>query len=49
MTPTPEETTVTGGELPNTETADWVIPLGIGIGLITLGTVMLALRRQTKK
>lgn len=49
VTPTPEETTVTGGELPNTETADWVIPLGIGIGLITLGTVILALRRRGKK
>lgn len=49
VTPSPEETTVTGGELPNTETANWVIPLGIGIGLITLGTVILALRRRGKK
>lgn len=48
VTPTPEETTVTGGELPNTETADWVIPLGIGLGLITLGTVILAIRRRNK-
>jgi hypothetical protein len=49
VTPTPEETTVTGGELPNTETADWVLPLGIGIGLVTLGTLVLAIRRRNKK
>lgn len=48
VTPTPEETTVTGGELPNTETADWVIPLGIGLGLIAIGTVILSIRRRNK-
>ena len=47
-TPTPEESTVTGGELPNTETTDWLIPLGIGLGLITIGTVIFAIRRRNK-
>jgi len=48
VTPSPEETTVTGGELPNTETADWTIPLVIGLGLAAIGGLVVATRRRRK-
>lgn len=49
VTATPEETTATGGELPNTETADWTIPLGIGAVLVAIGAIVVAARRRRNR
>jgi hypothetical protein len=40
-------TTQTGGQLPETETQNWVFPLGIRIALIAIGTVAAFTRKQT--
>ena len=49
VTATPEETTATGGELPNTETADWTIPLAIGAVLTAIGAIVVATRRRRNR
>ena len=46
---TPEETTVTGGELPNTDNTNWAIPLGIGLVLLIAGATIFILRRRLIK
>ncbi len=35
-----------GGELPNTDTSDWLTPFGIGAGLVAVGTAGLLIRRK---
>jgi hypothetical protein len=40
------DTTDTGGQLPNTETVGWLIPLGAGAVLAALGFIALLMRRQ---
>jgi LPXTG-motif cell wall-anchored protein len=49
VTATPEETTATGGDLPNTETADWTIPLAIGAVLAAIGAIVVAARRRRSR
>ena len=49
VTATPEETTATGGELPNTETADWTIPLAVGVVLAAIGAIVVAARRRRNR
>ncbi len=48
VTPTPEDTTDTGGELPNTDTSDWLTPLAIGIGVAAAGVAIVAVRRRRR-
>jgi LPXTG-motif cell wall-anchored protein len=48
-TDTPEVTTATGGELPNTETSEWLVPLGIGLGLVAIGGAVLLIRRRQNR
>jgi type VI secretion system secreted protein VgrG len=45
-TPSPEDTTDTGGQLPDTETDNWVLPLGIGLAVIAIGAIVFFLRRK---
>lgn len=45
-TPTPTETTDNGGELPNTDTTDWVLPLVGGLALVAVGAGVLFARRK---
>ena len=45
-TPSPEDTTDTGGQLPDTETDNWVLPLGIGLAVISIGAIVFFLRRK---
>lgn len=46
VTPTPTETTDTGGELPNTDTTDWLFPLAAGLALVAVGTGVVIARRK---
>ena len=46
IAPSPEATTDTGGELPDTGTQGWVIPLGIGLGLAVVGAVLFLMRKR---
>jgi len=47
-TPTPEATTVTGGELPNTDGINWGLPLALGLAIAALGVFgLLRSRRQS--
>lgn len=48
VTPTPEDTTDNGGELPNTDTNNWVTPLAIGIGIAAAGVAVVAVRRRRR-
>jgi LPXTG-motif cell wall-anchored protein len=48
VTPTPEETTDTGGELPNTDSSVWVGPLALGIGVAAVGVTILMIRRKRR-
>jgi type VI secretion system secreted protein VgrG len=45
-TPTPTDTTGGGGELPNTDTSNWLLPFGIGLGLVAIGTSVFLIRRK---
>ena len=45
-TPSPEDTTDTGGQLPDTETDNWILPLGIGLAVIAIGAIVFFLRRK---
>jgi type VI secretion system secreted protein VgrG len=47
--PTPSQTTDTGGELPNTDSNNWLIPLGVGAALIAAGVVFYATNRRRNK
>jgi LPXTG-motif cell wall-anchored protein len=46
VTPTPTETTDEGGELPNTDTTDWLVPLAAGLALVVVGAGVLIARRK---
>ena len=46
VTPTPTETTDEGGELPNTDTTDWLVPLAAGLALVLVGAGVLIARRK---
>jgi LPXTG-motif cell wall-anchored protein len=45
-TPSPEDTTDAGGQLPDTETDNWILPLGIGLAVIAIGAIVFFLRRK---
>jgi LPXTG-motif cell wall-anchored protein len=45
-TPTPTDSTDTGGELPDTDTNDWLLPLGVGLALAAVGAGVLVARRK---
>jgi LPXTG-motif cell wall-anchored protein len=45
-TPTPTDTTDTGGELPDTDTTDWLMPLAGGLALVAVGAGVLFARRK---
>jgi LPXTG-motif cell wall-anchored protein len=45
-TPTPEATTETGGQLPDTDATNWLAPLAGGLGLMAIGTAGYLLRRK---
>ena len=45
-TPTPTDTTDTGGELPDTDTTDWLLPLAGGLALVAVGAGVLFARRK---
>jgi type VI secretion system secreted protein VgrG len=47
--PTASQTTDTGGELPNTDSNNWLIPLGVGAALIAAGVVFYATNRRRNK
>ena len=47
--PTPTSTTDTGGELPNTDSNNWLIPLGVGAALIAAGVVFYVTNRRRNK
>lgn len=49
VTPTPEDTTDTGGELPNTDISNWVTPLAVGIGIAAVGTAVVIVRKRRTK
>ena len=44
--PTPTETTDNGGELPNTDTTDWLFPLAAGLALVAIGAGVVIARRK---
>jgi type VI secretion system secreted protein VgrG len=46
VTPTPTETTDTGGELPDTDTTDWLLPLAAGLALVAVGAAVVIARRK---
>ncbi len=46
VTPTPTETTDEGGELPDTDTTDWLVPLAAGLALVVIGAGVLIARRK---
>jgi catalase-peroxidase len=46
VTPTPTETTDEGGELPNTDTTDWLFPLAAGLALVAVGAGVVIARRK---
>jgi type VI secretion system secreted protein VgrG len=46
VTPTPTDTTDTGGELPNTDTTDWLFPLAAGLALVAVGAGVVIARRK---
>lgn len=46
-TPTPEDTTVDGGELPNTGGVGWLIALVVGVGIVAAGSILFARNRRS--
>ena len=46
VTPTPTDTTDEGGELPNTDTTDWLFPLAAGLTFIAVGAGVVIARRK---
>ena len=44
--PTPTETTDNGGELPNTDTNNWFLPLAAGVALVVVGATVVIARRK---
>jgi len=46
VTPIPTDTTDTGGELPNTDTTDWLFPLAAGLALVAVGAGVVIARRK---
>ena len=49
VTPSPTASTDTGGELPNPDSNNWLIPLGVGAALIAAGVVFFATSRRRNK
>ncbi len=47
-TPSPEDSTDTGGQLPNTDTSNWVAPLAIGLGVVAAGSAAVLVRRRRR-
>ena len=47
-TPTPVATTETGGQLPDTDSPNWLAPLTIGFSLMAIGTAGYLLRRKLR-
>jgi LPXTG-motif cell wall-anchored protein len=45
--PSPERTTDSGGQLPNTSAFNWAAPLASGFGVISLGTGIHWTRRRS--
>lgn len=37
-----------GGELPNTDAVDWIVPVSVGAGLLAIGATVLVLRRKRR-
>ena len=46
VVPTPTPTTDDGGELPNTDTTDWLFPLVAGLALVAVGAGVFIARRK---
>lgn len=46
VAPTPTPTTDNGGELPNTNTSDWLFPLVAGLALVAVGAGVVIARRK---
>ena len=46
VVPTPTPTTDDGGELPNTDTSDWLFPLVAGLALVAVGAGVFIARRK---
>jgi len=46
VVPTPTPTTDNGGELPNTDTTDWLFPLVAGLALVAVGAGVFIARRK---
>jgi type VI secretion system secreted protein VgrG len=49
VTPSPTASTDTGGELPNTDSNNWLIPLGVGAALVGAGALYYATVRRRNK
>ena len=47
-TPSPSDTTDTGGQLPNTDTSNWLTPLAVGLGIAAAGAVVVVVRRRRR-